>query len=134
MTPESVTRAAVRRFLDAVEARDLEAIGACFTPGATYRNVPHPPVVGPAGVRSMMAMFVARSSRIEWEIVTEAYVGDRAHLERIDRFWIDGNEYAAPCHGVALVDTASGLIREFRDYVDLATWREQVRPVLTPGR
>ena len=129
---EARTRLVVRRFLDAVESRDLEAIGACFAPDATYRNVPHDPVVGPQGVRSMFAAIVARSARIEWEIVSEAYAGRRAHLERIDRFWIDGRVYVAPCHGVVVVDTGTdpALIMEFRDYLDLGAWRAMLSGVL----
>jgi limonene-1,2-epoxide hydrolase len=134
MTAESVTRAVVRRFLEAVEARDLDAIGSCFTGQASYRNVPEPPVIGPAGVRSMFAPIISRSERVVWDIVSEAYAGDRAHLERLDRFWIDGVEYVAPCHGVVIVDPAVGRISEFRDYVDLAPWRSRVGAALrAPG-
>ena len=39
------TTGLVRAFLQAVEARDLEAVLACFSPGASWQNVPHPPAV-----------------------------------------------------------------------------------------
>lgn len=129
---EAATRAAVRRFLDAVGSRDLAAIGACFTHDATYRNVPEPAVVGPDGVTTMFAPIIERSERVVWDVVSEAYVGVRAHLERLDRFWIAGVEYVAPCHGVVIVDVGRGQIRELRDYVDLAAWRAAVGPALRP--
>jgi limonene-1,2-epoxide hydrolase len=116
----------VRRFLAAIEARDVALAAACFAPGAPYQNVPHPPVHGPAGVASLLGPIVERSQRVQWDIVSEAYVPGRAHIERVDRFWIDGKEYAVGCHAVIEVDEAAGLITAFRDYVDLAPWRAQL--------
>ena len=68
---------------------------------------------------------------MRWDVVTSAYDGDRAWLERVDRFWIDGQEYAIECNGVYTVDPASGLLDEVRDYVDLATWRQRLGDALT---
>ena len=62
-------------------------------------------------------------------MVTEAYTADRAWLERIDRFWIDGAEYAVRCNGVLEFDEESGLISELRDYVDLGEWRSRLAGV-----
>jgi len=55
--------------------------------------------------------------------VTEAYDEKRAWLERIDRFWVDGNEYAVRCNGVFEFDLETGTIISVRDYVDLNEWR-----------
>ncbi len=118
----------IRAFLQAVERRDLDAVGRCFSPGARYANVPNPPVEGPAGVRALFAPILGRAQRVRWDVVTAAYLHDRAHLERVDRFWIDGAEYAIECHGVFQVDPGAGLITEVRDYVDLATWRRRLEP------
>ncbi|GAA0607292.1 hypothetical protein GCM10009547_06530 [Sporichthya brevicatena] len=107
------------------------AAGACFAPGATYANMPHPPVVGPAGVAGLLSPILNRSERVRWDLVSASYTADRAWLERVDRFWIDGREYAIECNGVAEIDPAAGLITAFRDYVDLATWRERLGDVLT---
>ncbi|MBP2366542.1 nuclear transport factor 2 family protein [Pseudonocardia parietis] len=125
-------RAAAARFLAAVEARDARAAGACFAPDAGYANVPHPPAVGPAGVEAMLAPILNRSERVRWEIVTASYTERRAWLERVDRFVIDGHEYAVACNGV-LETEPSGLISSFRDYVDLGPWRELIGPVLRSG-
>ncbi|HEX3956546.1 MAG TPA: nuclear transport factor 2 family protein [Trebonia sp.] len=128
--PTSRAAEAVGRFLAAVHARDPVAAGACFAPGARYANVPHPPVIGPAGVRGLLAPILARSSRVVWELVSASYQADRAWVERVDRFWIDGREYAIECNAVVRVDPGTGLIEEFRDYVDLGLWRERLGGVL----
>ena len=121
---------AVARFLAAVHARDAAAAGACFAPAGTYANMPHPPVFGPAGVQGLLAPILGRSERVRWDLVSASYAPDRAWLERVDRFWIDGREYAIECNGVADVDTGTGLITAFRDYVDLGVWRERLGDVL----
>jgi limonene-1,2-epoxide hydrolase len=123
-------RAAVRRFLHAVESGDLDAVAGCFTDRARYANVPHPPAVGPDAIRAMFAPILRRAERIRWDVVSSAYDGDRAWLERVDRFWINGREYAIECNGVYTVDHGSGLLAEVRDYVDLATWQQRLGDVL----
>ena len=74
----------------------------------------------------MFSFIVPRCERISWDIVSAQYAGDTAWLERVDRFWIDGLEYAIECNGVFRVDERSGLIREVRDYVDLGVWRARL--------
>ena len=120
----------LRTFFSAVESRDLDAIKRCFSEDARYSNVPHDPAVGRAAIGELFRPIVTRSERIEWQIVSSAYTEQRAHVERLDCFWIDGRRYAVACHGVALVDTAHGVITEFRDYVDLGPWREALGDVL----
>ena len=128
------TRSVVDRFLAAVERRDVAAAAACFADEAPYQNVPHDPVRGPEGVTTMLERILERSTEVRWEIVTASYGPGRAHLERIDRFVIDGVEHAVACHGVIEVDEGSGLITALRDYSDLGPWREEITPVLDPGR
>ncbi len=116
----------MRTFLRAVEARDVDAAAACFAPGAPYQNVPHAPVHGPAGVAALLGPILRRSERVRWDVVNEAVAPGRVHLERVDRFWIDGVELAVACHAVIEVDEAAGLITAFRDYVDLEPWRARL--------
>ena len=63
---------------------------------------------------------------MRWDLVNVAYEADRAWLERIDRFWIDGAVHAVRCNGVLEFDAAAGLIRALRDYVDLGEWRARL--------
>jgi limonene-1,2-epoxide hydrolase len=117
----------VRALLAAVAARDVDAVLDCFAPDATWQNVPHGPAVGHEGIRAMLAPLLSRSSRVRWDVVTEAFGEDRAWVERVDRFWIDGTEYAVRCNGVLELDPHAGVITELRDYVDLGEWRERTR-------
>ena len=75
----------------------------------------------------MLAPILQRSERVQWDVVTAAFAEHRAWIERVDRFWIDGVEYAVRCNGVIDLDSESGLIKELRDYVDLGEWRERLR-------
>lgn len=126
----SVTQAVVRRFLIAVEARDADAVAACFTPDATYRNVPHAPAEGREAIRALFARILDAAEEVAWEVLTTAWDGARGHLERVDSFRIAGTWYAIECHGVWEVDTAGGLITAVRDYVDLGVWRERLGDAL----
>lgn len=113
----------VHAFIDAVERRDIAGAAAYFAPAAPYRNMPHPPVHGPGGVAGLLGPILRRSELVRWDVVSEASVSGRVHVERVDRFWIDGAELAVACHAVIEVDESSGLITAFRDYVDLEPWR-----------
>jgi limonene-1,2-epoxide hydrolase len=126
------TRKAVEHFLRAVESRDVNAVVECFTHDATYQNVPYEIHNGREAIRGLFAPILTRSSKVRWEILSEAYEPGRAHLERIDRFWIDGKEYSVPCHGVVHIDRDRALIRAFADYLDLGLWRDNIRNVLAP--
>ncbi len=77
----------------------------------------------------MLGRVLQRSEAVRWDVVTESYSEDRAWLERVDRFWIDGTEYAVRCNGVLEFHPESGLITELRDYVDLEEWRSRVRHI-----
>lgn len=127
----SLARAATARLLAAVQGRDVAAVGRCFTAEARYANVPHPPAVGRAAIEALFAPVLSRSERVRWDIVSAADDGERAWLERVDRFWIDGREYAIECHGAFRADPATGLLAEVRDYVDLGAWRARLGDVLT---
>ncbi len=133
-TDEERTRAVVRRFLAAVESGRCDTVAACFAEDARYANVPRPAAAGRAAIRAMFEPILSRSQRVRWDVVGSAYAGGTAWLERVDRFWIDGREYAIECNGVFVVDPGRGLITEVRDYVDLATWHARLGDVLSRDR
>lgn len=115
------------QLLSAIEARDVPGLVGCFTEDGSWQNVPHEPWVGRETIASMLAPILLRSERVQWDVVTASFSEHRAWIERVDRFWIDGVEYAVRCNGVIDIDAATGLIRELRDYVDLGEWRERLR-------
>lgn len=113
----------VKKFLDAVAARDIDAVLTHFSPDATWQNVPHPAAVGHAGIAAMLGPILARSTEVRWDIISASYDDNRVWLERIDRFWINDAEYAVRCNGVLEIDAVAGVITELRDYVDVGEWR-----------
>jgi limonene-1,2-epoxide hydrolase len=116
----------VESFLESISARDIDAVLAHFAADATWQNVPHLRVVGRPNIGAMLGPILARSTEVQWDIVSASYGDDRAWLERVDRFWIDGVEYSVRCNGVFEIDTDACLITEVRDYVDLGEWRARL--------
>lgn len=123
---------AIRELLAAIEERDIRAVEQLLSPVATWQNVPHPPAVGRDAVVALLRPIITWSDRVEWEIVSEAHAHELGWLERIDRFWIDGEEHAVRCNGVFQV--TDGLVSCVRDYVDLGEWRTRIGPVLDRRR
>ena len=121
------------RLLAAIEARDVPGVVSCFTEGGSWQNVPHEPWVGGEVVGERLAAILDRSERVRWDVVSASFTEHRAWIERVDRFWINAAEYAVRCNGVLEVDEATGLIREFRDYVDLGEWRARLAEAGSPG-
>ena len=121
---------AARRFLAAIEGLDTEALGALLHPEVTWRNVPEPAAEGRQAVLAMLGAVLAVSSEARWDVVAEAYDGDVAWLERVDRFWIGGRELAVHCNGVFRFEPGTGLLLDVRDYADLHPWRATLRQAL----
>ncbi len=113
-------------FLNALASCDIDSIMQSFTEGSQWQNIPHPPAVGIYGIKTMFETIVARSSKIQWDVISSSFEGDRGWIERVDRFWIDGSEYAVRCNGVFDFDLATSSISSVRDYVDLGEWRSRL--------
>ncbi len=113
----------------AIESRDLRAIERRITSACTWQNVPEEPVVGSDAVLAMLGGILGWSDEVRWDVVSSAERAGAVHLERIDRFWLDGEECAVSCHGVFEIDAATERVASVRDYVDLAAWRARVGPV-----
>lgn len=128
MTPQHTT-AAVDELLAAIESRDMRAVARSLSPDATWQNVPHAVVAGRDSVVAMLARIVGWSDEVRWEVHSSSVHEHAAHLERIDRFHIDGSWYEVACHGIFSVD-ANGRVDSVRDYVDLGEWRARTAPVM----
>ncbi|MEC8974718.1 MAG: limonene-1,2-epoxide hydrolase family protein [Actinomycetota bacterium] len=113
-------------FLRDLESRDLDRIMQNFTEVSQWQNVPHPPAIGLSEIRTTFETIVDRSSKIRWDVVTSSFEGTRGWIERIDRFWIDGSEYAVRCNGVFEFNVETSSISSVRDYVDLGEWRSRL--------
>ena len=131
MNDEDLTRQAIEALLAAVESRDLRKVERALHPDIVWQNVPHPPSVGRDAVMQLLASIICWSDKVQWDILSSSVRGDTGWYERLDRFWIDGTEFAVSCNGVFKVDLATSTVCALRDYVDLGEWRSRVAPVMT---
>jgi limonene-1,2-epoxide hydrolase len=111
-------------FLTAIEKRDVDALGACFTEDASYATaVPLPALNGRDAITKMFGGLLGQVSAARFEIVGYAVDGDRVWTERIDHFTFGDRPVSIECMGV--FELANGKIAAVRDYVDMNTWRER---------
>lgn len=127
---EHVAQRAVEALLAAIESRDLRRVRAALSPDVTWQNVPHPVTEGRDAVVELLGGSLNWSTKVRWDVLTASYGEDFGILERVDRFWLDGEEYGAPCNGVFTVDVEASTVRSVRDYVDLGEWRARTAPVI----
>ncbi len=128
--PSDEARDITDRLLAALASRDLRLIEDALSPDCRWQNVPEPPAEGRDAVIRLLAPVINWSDEVRWDVVSAAYHGDTAWLERADRFWIDGGEHTVLCNGVFQVHADSGTVISVRDYVDLAEWRTRLTPAM----
>ena len=130
MNEDLLTRQTIDRLLVAIESRDLRAVHAALHPDAIWQNVPHSAAEGRPAVMALLTNILCWSDQVRWDVISSSVDGQVGWYERVDRFWLLGEEHAAHCNGIFTVDPATDTVREVRDYVDLGEWRTRVRPVL----
>ena len=130
MSEELRTRQSIDRLLVAIESRDLRAVYSALHPSAVWQNVPHPAAEGRPAVMALLASILCWSDQVRWDVISSSVDGHVGWYERIDRFWLLGEEHAVHCNGVFTVDPATETVCEVRDYVDLGEWRARVTPAL----
>lgn len=121
----------VRRFIAAIEANDLESACSWLSADCVYDNVPMGPVVGPEAVRAGLAPFIGACTEVDWvihhQVARQDSPGNGVVMnERLDRFHLGGRWVEVPVAGLFVV--RDGLISLWRDYFDLATYRQQMAP------
>ena len=116
----------VESFLDTLSSMEMDKIMSFFDDRSSWQNVPHPQATGSEEIAQMFRPIITKSSSVRWDLINAVYEGEKAWLERIDRFWIDDVEYSVQCNGVFELDTVNGIILSVRDYVDLGEWRDRL--------
>ena len=129
MSEDLRTRQAIDRLLVAIESRDLRIVHAALHPDAIWQNVPHPAAEGRPIVMTLLGNILCWSDQVRWDVISSSVDGQVGWYERVDRFWLLGEEHAVHCNGVFTVDPATDTVCEVRDYVDLGEWRARVTPV-----
>ena len=110
----------VARLIAAWEARDADAVAACFWPDGVWHNMPYPALTGHEAIRKAAAGFLETATSVQFKIHHQASAGPGVVLnERSDIFtWHGGREIVFPVMGIFEVE--DGLIRIWRDYFDPA--------------
>lgn len=119
LTPETV----VRLFIEAWSGPDFDRICALLGEDVAYHNIPMEPLFGKATVEAYLRS-AGPFEESEWELLHIATSDDRVLTERVDRMVLGGKPIALPLMGIFRV--SAGLIREWRDYFDLAMYRAQM--------
>ncbi|MCH1611141.1 MAG: nuclear transport factor 2 family protein, partial [Luminiphilus sp.] len=99
------TRQTIEQLLSAIESRDLRMVERCLHPDVVWQNVPHPPSLGRQAVTRLLADILCWSDKVRWDILSSAVSGETGWYERVDRFWLAGEEHAVHCNGVFEVDS-----------------------------
>jgi|TARA_R110002110_G_scaffold58663_2_gene166713 limonene-1,2-epoxide hydrolase len=121
MTPEETVDA----FIAALEHKDLDAAVALVSDDCEYDNVPMGKVHGPAEIRAVLEPMITACATVEWIVHRQAAVGSLVINERLDRFEMPFGWIEMPVAGVFELDD-DGKISLWRDYFDLATYRNQL--------
>ena len=120
MTPDETVTA----FIEAIEAKDLDAAMALAADDIEYDNVPMDTAHGAEATRTLLESFVAMSDEIAWEIHHQVATGDVVMNERTDRFRSGERWLEIPVAGVWEVH--DGRITLWRDYFDLDGMMKQM--------
>lgn len=120
----------IRRFIELLVARDLDAAAEMVSGDFEYDNVPMGKTHGPQGLRDTLAGFFGMCTGIDWEIMRQTSAGDLTSgtvlNEREDRFEIHGRWVTLPVAGV--FEIRDSAITLWRDYFDRATLIEAMTP------
>ncbi len=120
---DSAPEAVVRAFVDAWHGPDLDRVCAMLGEDIDYHNVPMEPLYGKPSVEAYLRS-AGPFEESDWELIHIAVSGEYVLTERVDRMIVAGKRIALPLMGTFRV--SGGLIREWRDYFDLAMYRSQV--------
>lgn len=123
---------AVRSFLAALEANDVDAALAYLAEGVAYENMPMDPIIGKAATGAVLRQFLEPASEVEWPVLREVATDRLVVNERLDRFRIGDGWLELPVAGFFEIDD-NGLISRWRDYFDMASYTSQLA-ALAAGR
>lgn len=113
----------VLAFCAAWDRLDMDAAMALLHPQIAYHNIPMAPLSGKAEVEAYLRRAAARMDACSWEVLAVAADGLRVLTERVDRMVVRGQPIVLPIMGIFEIE--DGMIRRWRDYFDLASYRAQ---------
>jgi len=114
---EAEAEALVRKFLEAVDMNDAEALRPFLADDVMYHNIPMDPVVGADAAVAFLAGFMAMCDKMEIETHHLAVRGNVVLTERTDTFTM--GQKVAPLPVMGTFEVRDGKIAAWRDYFDL---------------
>lgn len=140
MTDPAETRAAVERFLDALNAGDPDRIAACVTDDFhnEHTSTLGQSLRGRAAYRERLPTFLGRFAGLRYDVEDLIVDGDRAAVAyRMSCRWRDPDDpdvLARPVtiRGVFRFRVAGGAIAHRVDYWDSGEFRRQITPAPIP--
>jgi limonene-1,2-epoxide hydrolase len=115
---EAEAEAVVRKFLEAVDTNDAEALRPFLSDDVVYHNIPMDPVVGADAAVAFLAGFMSMCDKMEIETHHLAVRGNVVLTERTDTFTM--GQAVAPLPVMGTFEVRDGKIAAWRDYFDMA--------------
>jgi len=110
-------------FIDAWNRLDWDAVVAAVAEDVIYHNIPMEKVEGREAAAAVFTGMQAES--MNWEVISIAENGNKVLTERVDNIGLPGGKKVSlPVMGTFEIE--DGLIKEWRDYFDLATFTSQL--------
>jgi limonene-1,2-epoxide hydrolase len=121
----SIEELVVCEFLDRFNTNQVDGAIDLLDEQVFYHNIPMEPIRGRENVRAFTHDFgIGTRFRADWRLVHIASSAGLVLTERVDAFSsTDGRRIAIPLMGAFCLK--AGLITEWRDYFDLATFTRQ---------
>jgi len=119
----------IRRFFDALDRLDLDAITAFFTEDGVYHDLPVPtdPTVGHEGIRRKLGFVAEAIDRLEIQLGPIIGNGDIVMAERVEVWHFPtGEKPRLPV--MSIFELRGGKISAWREYWDLNTLISQLPP------
>lgn len=121
---KSPAKQVVIDFCAAWSALDFDRIEAMLADNLVYHNIPLEPIHGRASANAYFRNLAPSLSWCQWDLISIAAEGSTVLTERIDRFHRDGRAVDLQVMGVFEIE--HGLIAQWRDYFDLASYCNQL--------
>lgn len=119
----------VRSFIAAWNANDIQSVVNHLHPEVIYHNIPVASICGRAAVHSYLTS-KGGFDWVNWQLLAIAESGNKVLTERIDDFGIGGASISLPVMGTFEIE--GELIRAWRDYFDLDSYRRQLPATMPP--
>ena len=115
----------VRDFIQAWSRLDAAELALYFTEDGCYINIPSQRACGRANVEKFIRGFISTWTETVWEVKALVAAGDVVIAERLDKTRTTRGNVDLPCVGI--FEMQNGKIKEWRDYFDLATFRNAMK-------